>query len=69
MFMPSASDRGIGLLAVLYIGYQIGVPIMGLYFLYVHATRDADGFLGFIGYMFLASIEALIWPLAVFWVG
>ena len=67
--MSSTSDRGTGILAILFIIYQIGVPVMGLYFLYRHATQDAHGFVSFMGCMVLSSIEGLRWPLAVFWVG
>ncbi len=67
--MSSNSESGFTLLAVLFVVYRIGVPVMGLYFLYIHATRYAHGFVSFIGYIILSSIEGLLWPLAVWWVG
>lgn len=67
--MSSNSENGFNIVAILYVVYQIGVPVMGLYFLYRHATHDAHGFISFIGYMILSSIEGLLWPLAVWWVG
>ena len=64
----SSNDSGFNLLAILFVIYQIGVPITGLYFLYKHATHDVHGFGSFLWYLVVSSIEGFIWPIALFWV-
>ena len=64
----SSNDSGFNLLAIFFVIYQIGVPIMGLYFLYKHATHDVHGFGSFLWYLAVSSIEGFLWPIALFWV-
>ena len=64
----SNADTSLTALAVLFIIYRIGVPVMGLYFLFRHATHDVHGFGSFLWYLLVASLEGIVWPLAMFWV-
>ena len=68
MSTSPTKESGLNLLTIIFLIYQVGIPVMGLYFLYQHTQHDVRGFGSFLWYMAVSSIEALIWPIALLWV-